>query len=149
MKHNINFYKFICTGKFKWFCPRNLFISWESYGLYYLKLEKNILQNISRLTLKRTYFSNEIAACHCSSQYRLRSYQDSQICVVARSFLKCTSCHAVWAKSMAYSLQFNRSDVGLKLQMSAFKLFTVANLRHQLRLWYVITLLYSPTDAAP
>ena len=36
-----------------------------------------------------------------------------------------------------------RSDEGLTLETSAFKLFTVANLRYQL------TLLYSPTNVAP
>ena len=36
-----------------------------------------------------------------------------------------------------------RSDDGLTLETSAFKLFTVANLRYQL------TLLHSPTNVAP
>ena len=113
--------KFIYFVRILWFV---LSKAREEYSPKYIKVKTNVL-------VKRTYLSNEIAACHCSSQYRLRSFQDSQICVIARSFLKCTS---VWAKSMAYSLQFNRSDLGLKLQTSAFKLFTVAKLRHQLRL---------------
>ena len=41
------------------------------------------------------------------------------------------------------------SDEGLTLETSAFKLFTVANLRYQLSWQYFITLLYSFTDAAP
>ena len=35
------------------------------------------------------------------------------------------------------------------LETSTFKHFTVANLRYQLSWLYQITLLYSPTDAAP
>ena len=41
----------------------------------------------------------------------------------------------------------NRSDEGLTLETSAFKLFSVANLRYQLSWLYYITLLYSPTNA--
>ena len=43
----------------------------------------------------------------------------------------------------------NRSDEGLTLETSAFKLFSVANLRYQLSWLYYITLLYSPTNAVP
>ena len=43
----------------------------------------------------------------------------------------------------------NRSDEGLTLETSAFKLFSVANLRYQLSSLYYITLLYSPTNAVP
>lgn len=64
------------------FGPGFIYFVSVSYGLYHLKLCKNILQNISRLTLKRTYFSDEIAACRCSSQYSLKSFQDSQICII-------------------------------------------------------------------
>ena len=41
----------------------------------------------------------------------------------------------------------NRSNEGLTLETSAFKLFSVANLRYQLSWLYYITLLYSPTNA--
>ena len=41
----------------------------------------------------------------------------------------------------------NHSDEGLTLKMSAFKLFTVAN--YQGSWWYLITLLYFPTNVAP
>ena len=43
----------------------------------------------------------------------------------------------------------NRSDEGLTLETSAFKLFSVANLRYQLSWLYYITLFYSPTNAVP
>ena len=43
----------------------------------------------------------------------------------------------------------NRSDEGLTLETSAFKLFSVANLRYQLSWLYYIILLYSPTNAVP
>ena len=39
-------------------------------------------------------------------------------------------------------------DLGLTLETPGFKLFTVANLPYQLSWWHLITLLYSPTDAA-
>ena len=41
------------------------------------------------------------------------------------------------------------SDEGLTTEMSALKLFTVANLCYQLSRWYQIALLYSSIDAAP
>ena len=37
----------------------------------------------------------------------------------------------------------------IALKMSAFKLYKVGNFHHQLSQLYQITLLYSPTDAAP
>ena len=41
-----------------------------------------------------------------------------------------------------------RSDEGLTLETSTWKLLNVASLRYQLGWWYQITLLNSPTDAA-
>ena len=43
----------------------------------------------------------------------------------------------------------NHSGDGLTLEMLAFKLFTVANSRNQFSWSYHVTLLYSPTGAAP
>ena len=42
-----------------------------------------------------------------------------------------------------------RSDEGLTLEASAFKLFTAANLRYQLSGLYLTSLFYFPTDAEP
>ena len=72
MKHNVNYYKFIFIINWQDFALEIYFAS-VFYGLCYLKLYKNSLQKISRLTLKRTYFTDEIAACYCSSMYSLRS----------------------------------------------------------------------------
>ena len=44
---------------------------------------------------------------------------------------------------------FHWSNEELTLETSALKLLTVVNLRYQLSLWYLITLLYSPAGAAP
>ena len=41
------------------------------------------------------------------------------------------------------------TDERLTLETPALKFFTVANLRYRLIWWYQITLLHSPTDAAP
>ena len=43
----------------------------------------------------------------------------------------------------------HRSHEGLTFETTAFKLSTAANLRYHLSWYYLITLLYFPTDAAP
>ena len=85
MKHNVNYYKFIFIINWQDFAPEIYFAS-VFYGLCYLKLYKNSLQKISRLTLKRTYFTDEIAACYCSSMYSLRSLK-THICIWQEDFL--------------------------------------------------------------
>ena len=60
-----------------------------------------------------------------------------------------SNCFRSMYTAYGITLQPIRSDEGLMLETSAFKLLTEANLRYQLSWWYTITFLYSPTKAAP